>query len=51
MGAAKRFFTQAINKQGAPEKITVDGYPATHSEIDELKKSGMLPQQVLEQSD
>ncbi len=46
IGAAKRFFTQAINKQGAPEKITVDGYTATHSAIDELKKSGMLPQQA-----
>ena len=28
IGAAKRFFTQAIGKHGAPEKITVDGYPA-----------------------
>src|SRR6185503_20223979 len=28
--AAKRFFMQAIEKQGAPEKVTVDGYVATH---------------------
>jgi putative transposase len=44
---AKQFFTQAIDKHDAPEKITVDGYPATHSAIAELKESGMLPQQVL----
>ena len=47
IGAAKRFFTQATDKHGAPEKITVDGYPATHSAIAELKKSGMLPRQVV----
>ena len=45
--AAKRFFTRAIDKQGAPEKITLDGYAATHSAMAELKKSGMLPQQVV----
>jgi transposase-like protein len=47
IGAAKRFFTRAIDKQGAPEKVTVDGYAATHSAIAELKKSGMLPPRVL----
>ena len=47
IGAAKRFFTQATDKHGAPEKITVDGYPATHSALAELKKSGMLPRQVV----
>jgi transposase-like protein len=45
--AAKQFFTQAIDKQGAPEKITVDGYAATHSAIVELKQSGALPINVL----
>jgi hypothetical protein len=30
IAAAKRFFTRAIERQGAPEKITVDGYAATH---------------------
>jgi transposase-like protein len=45
--AAKQFFTQAIDKQGAPEKITVDGYAATHSAIGELKQSGTLPINVL----
>jgi putative transposase len=29
--AAKRFFSQAIERHGAPERITLDGYPATHA--------------------
>ena len=28
IAAAKCFFTRAIEKQGAPEKVTVDGYAA-----------------------
>src|ERR1051325_3470200 len=45
--AAKWFFTQAIGKYGASEKITVDGYAATHSAIGELKQSRILPINVL----
>jgi transposase-like protein len=45
--SAKQFFSSAIEKCGAPEKITVDAYPATHSAIAALKKSDILPQQVL----
>ena len=45
--AARRFFTQAIGKHGAPEKITVDGYVAMHSAIGELKQSRVLPINVL----
>jgi transposase-like protein len=41
--AAKLFFTQAINKHGAPEKITLDGYAATHRAVGELKESAILP--------
>jgi transposase-like protein len=44
--AAKRFFTQAINKHGAPEKITIDGYAATHTAVRELKKATILPVDV-----
>lgn len=44
--AAKRFFTQAINKHGAPEKITLDGYAATHTAVRELKKATILPADV-----
>lgn len=44
IAAARRFFTQAIKQHGAPEKITVDGYPATHTAISELKAKEVLPQ-------
>ncbi len=44
--AAKRFFTRAINKYGAPEKITLDGYAATHTAVRELKEAGILPVNV-----
>jgi transposase-like protein len=42
-----QFFTQAIGKHGAPEKITVDGYAATHTAIGESKQSRLLPTNVL----
>jgi transposase-like protein len=45
--AAKRFFTRAIKKHGAPEKITVDGYAVTHTAIDELREAALLPQNVI----
>jgi putative transposase len=47
IAAAKRFFMRAIEKQGVPEKVTVDGYAATHSAIGELKKFKILPIDVL----
>jgi len=43
IAAAKRFFTQAIEKHTAPEKITLDGYAATHVAVRELKESATLP--------
>jgi transposase-like protein len=42
IAAAKRFFTRAIERHGAPDRITLDGYPATHAAVAELKKGGML---------
>ena len=44
---ARRFFTQAITQHGMPEKVTVDGYPATHSAISELKAAEVLPAHTL----
>ncbi|MGA9767583.1 MAG: IS6 family transposase [Blastocatellia bacterium] len=44
--AAKRFFTRAIKKHGAPERITLDRYVATHTAVDELKESSVLPMNV-----
>jgi transposase-like protein len=46
ISAAKRFFTRAIERHGAPKRITLDGYPATHSAVAELKQSGMLRPQT-----
>ena len=41
--AAKLFFKRAIDKHGPPQKITLDGYAATHTASDELKESAILP--------
>ena len=46
IAAAKQFFTRAIEQHGAPERITLDGYPATHSAVTELKKTGILHPQT-----
>jgi transposase-like protein len=46
IAAAKQFFTRAVERHGAPERITLDGYPATHSAVDELKKEGVLPSET-----
>ena len=43
MTAAKRFLQQAIVKRGVPQKITLDGYAASHEAIGELQKEGVLP--------
>jgi transposase-like protein len=42
IAAAKRFFIRAIERHGAPEWITLDGYPATHAAVAELKQIGVL---------
>ena len=42
ISAAKQFFRGAIELHGAPKKIALDGYPATHVAIAELKKDGVL---------
>jgi transposase-like protein len=46
IAAAKRFFTRAIERHGTPETITLDGYPATHAAVAELKRSGGLRPQT-----
>jgi transposase-like protein len=46
IAAAKRFFTGAVERYGAPDRITLDGYPATHSAVAELKGSGVLRPQT-----
>ena len=46
IAAAKRFFKKAIERHGAPEKITLDGYAATHTAVHELKEAATLPTNV-----
>jgi putative transposase len=43
IAAAKRFFTQAIEKRGVPEKMTLDGYAASHVAVAELQEEDVLP--------
>lgn len=42
IAAAKRFFTRAVERHGAPARITLEGYPATHAAVAELKMDGVL---------
>jgi transposase-like protein len=42
IAAAKRFFSGAIGRHGAPRSITLDGSSATHTAVAELKKGGVL---------
>ena len=38
IAAAKRFLTQAIDRHGVPDKITLDGYAATRTAVNELRE-------------
>ncbi len=42
IAAAKRFFIKAIENNEAPQKITLDGYEASHTAVSELKAEGVL---------
>jgi transposase-like protein len=44
--AAKRFFTKAVDRHGAPEKITLDGDEASHRAVAELQTEGVLPKRL-----
>ena len=41
IAAAKRFLRQAIEKRGTPQKITLDGYAASHVAVDGLQAEGI----------
>ena len=43
IAAAKRFLQQAIKKRGVPEKVTLDGYAASHVAVAELQEEDGLP--------
>jgi transposase-like protein len=44
--AAQRFFKKAIGNNGEPEKITLDGYEASHAAVSELQAEGVLSSDV-----
>jgi transposase-like protein len=46
VAAAKHSFKRAIESRGTPEKITSDGYAASHTAVDELKELAILPMNV-----
>ncbi len=46
IAAAKRFFIKAIQNNEAPEKITLDGYEASHTAVSELRAEGVFPKSV-----
>ena len=43
IAAAKRFLQQAIKTRGVPQKITLDGYAASHVAVAELQEEDVLP--------
>jgi transposase-like protein len=47
IAAAKRFLQRAIDKCGVPQKITLDGYAASHVAVGELQAEGILPATLL----
>ena len=47
IAAAKRFLQQAIEKRDVPQKITLDGYAASHVAVGELQAEGTLPATLL----
>ena len=47
IAAAKHFLQRAIAKCGVPQKITLDGYAASHVAVGELQAEGILPATLL----
>jgi transposase-like protein len=43
IAAATRFLQQAIEKRGVPQKITLDGYAASHKAVAALQQEQVLP--------
>jgi transposase-like protein len=43
IAAAKHFFARAIEKRGVPEKITLDGYAASHEAVAALQEEDSCP--------
>ena len=45
--AAEQFLQRAIEKRGSPEKLTLDGYAASHEAVKELQKEGVLSAELI----
>jgi transposase-like protein len=45
--AAKRFFEQAVAKRGMPQKLTLDGYAASHEALATLQREGTRPADLI----
>jgi transposase-like protein len=43
IAAAKRFLAQAVEKHGVSQKLTLDGYAASHEAIAALQEENTLP--------
>jgi len=50
IAAAKQFLQQAIKKRGVPQKITLDGYAASHVAVAELQEEAILPTGLTERT-
>jgi transposase-like protein len=47
IAAAKAFLHKAIGHHGTPDKITLDGYPASHRAVEDLREDKVLPADML----
>jgi transposase-like protein len=47
IAAAKQFLQQAIEKRGIPQKITLDGYAASHAAVAALQEENLLPAHLI----
>ena len=47
IAATKRFLQQAIEKRGVPQKITLDGYAASHAAVAELQEAELVPKDLI----
>ncbi len=45
--AAKAFFRKAILHNGPPQKITLDGYPASHRAVKDLQNEAIIPAETV----
>lgn len=45
--AAQRFFRQAVEKRGVPEKVTLDGDTTSHEAAAQLHEEDILPVQLI----